>query len=192
MSRLGRLQRHLVLPFYRKMAGFSATLYAGSLKRPLLKRSRTVTADDIAILMDEGWREAVMGAWFALALPDDDVSEIVVRGMASSQSELQALPLSAVSSLVAGSASIEAMEEYLDRVRELRHRDDSYEVVCAAIKHVGGAPPEVPPPGAREAFEEIYRVAVDLRRLFRPPLRLICDEPLQSFIRLVRAGVGPG
>ena len=108
-----------------------------------------------------------MGAWFALAVPAEEVRDTVVAGMAESHRDDSSLPLVAVSSLLVGSDAVGAMETYLDRIVDQPRRDQSFEIVAAAIAHLGGTPPMAPATWAVEAFQELLVTAQGLQRTFR-------------------------
>lgn len=108
-----------------------------------------------------------MGAWFALAVPAEEVRDTVVAGMAESNRDDSALPLAAVSAMLAGRDAVGAMETYVERITDQPRRDQSFEIVAAAIVHLGGTPPVAPATWAVKAFEEILATAQDLQKTFR-------------------------
>ncbi|WP_253873743.1 DUF6000 family protein [Promicromonospora umidemergens] len=163
-----RIDRRFVVPFYFQMSGANSTAYLPRVERSLVRASAKVTADEVQWLLSTGdWRRMAMGAWFALAVPREEGHEAVLVGMAGSNRDDSALPLAAVSALLTGPDAIGAMETYLDRIVDVPRRDQSFEIVAAAIAHLGGAPPVTPPTWATEAFEELLAVAQDLQQRFR-------------------------
>lgn len=54
---------------------YNALAIPSRLRRRLVRTSKAVTVDHVRPLLREGWREMVMGTWFALALPPDQVAE---------------------------------------------------------------------------------------------------------------------
>ncbi|MCF4123693.1 DUF6000 family protein [Antribacter sp. KLBMP9083] len=86
--------RRLVKPFYLSMAGAGATAHAPRLQRALVRASVKVTPDQVRWLLAQGWRENAMGAWFALAVPTEEVRDAVVNAMAQAQNDDAALRIS--------------------------------------------------------------------------------------------------
>ncbi|WP_129789682.1 hypothetical protein [Promicromonospora panici] len=72
-----------------------------------------------------------------------------------------------MSAMLAGPDAIGAMETYLDRIVDQPRRDQSFEMVAAAIAHLGGKLPAGPAAWAVEAFEELLAMAQDLQQRFR-------------------------
>ncbi|WP_454853934.1 hypothetical protein [Promicromonospora soli] len=156
------------MPFYLKMSGASAPAYLPSVERGLVRASGKITATEVRWLLSTGdWRRMAMGAWFALAVPADEVRDAVVAGMAESHRDDSSLPLAAVSSMLAGSDALGAMEIYLERIVDQPRRDQSFEIVAAAIAHLGGTPQVTPATWAIEAFQELLATAQDLQQTFR-------------------------
>jgi hypothetical protein len=163
-----RIDRRFVVPFYLKMSGANATAYLHKVERALVRASTKITADEVRWLLSTGdWRRMGMGAWFALAVPPEEVSEAVLEGMAESHRDDSALPLAAVGTILAGPDAIGAMNAYLDRIIDEPRRDQSFEMVAAGIALLGGRPPVEPAAWATEGFEELLAVAQDLQRGFR-------------------------
>ncbi|WP_369371742.1 DUF6000 family protein [Promicromonospora sp. Populi] len=164
----GRIDRRFVVPFYLRMSGASALAYLPDVERGLVRASGKITATEVRWLLDTGdWRRMAMGAWFALAVPAEEVRETVVAGMAESHRDDSALPLAAVSAMLAGPDALGAMKAYLERIIDQPRRDQSFEIVAAAIAHLGGTPPVAPATWAVEAFEELLATAQDLQKTFR-------------------------
>jgi hypothetical protein len=164
----GRIDRRFVVPFYLKMSGASAPAYLPDVERGLVRASGKITATEVRWLLNTGdWRRMAMGAWFALAVPAEEVRDTVVAGMAESHRDDSALPLAAVSVMLAGQDALGAMETYLERIIDQPRRDQSFEIVAAAIAHLGGTPPVAPATWAVEAFEELLATAQDLQKTFR-------------------------
>lgn len=156
----------LVRPFYLKLSGAGVTEMPDGLRRDLVRASRKVTSPQVRDLLAGDWRQKVVGAWLALAVPADEVREAVLDAMAQAQSDRPALPLAAVSALLAGPAAIEAMDAYLERAADQSRPDDSFEIVTAAVAHLGQSPVQAPPAWAVEAFEEMMAAAADLQQAF--------------------------
>ncbi|MEV0949696.1 DUF6000 family protein [Promicromonospora sp. NPDC050249] len=156
------------MPFYLRMSGASALAYLPDVERGLVRASGKITATEVRWLLNTGdWRRMAMGAWFALAVPAEEVRDTVVAGMAESHRDDSALPLAAVSAMLAGQDALGAMETYLERIIDQPRRDQSFEIVAAAIAHLGGTPPVAPATWAVEAFEELLATAQDLQKTFR-------------------------
>ena len=155
------------MPFYLKMSGASAPAYLSSVERGLVRASGKITADEVRWLLSTGdWRRRAMGAWFALAVPGLEVCDTVVASMDEANGDDSALPLAAVSAMLAGPDAVGAMETYLERITDQPRRDQSFEIVAAAIAHLGGTPPVAPATWAVEAFEELLATAQDLQQMF--------------------------
>jgi hypothetical protein len=75
--------------------------------------------------------------------------------------------LAAVGAMLAGPDALGAMEAYLERIIDQPRRDQSFEIVAAAIAQFGGAPPVAPATWAVEAFQELLATAQDLEQRFR-------------------------
>jgi hypothetical protein len=69
--------------------------------------------------------------------------------------------------MLAGPDALGAMEAYLERIIDQPRRDQSFEIVAAAIAHLGGTPPVAPATWAVEAFDELLATAQDLQKTFR-------------------------
>ncbi|MFJ3405337.1 hypothetical protein [Promicromonospora sp. NPDC090134] len=135
---LSELEQRLVAPFYLPMMGVGATDLEPELLDELVRVSATVTLDEVRRLLGSGWRPLVVGTWLALAMPGDEIKDGVVTAMTSSAGGLTAPPLAAVSALLAGVEAISAMQTYVEWIGDPARRDGSYEVVAAAITHLGG------------------------------------------------------
>ncbi|MFI2366674.1 hypothetical protein [Promicromonospora sp. NPDC019610] len=166
---LSELEQRLVAPFYLPMMAAGAAGLEPELRDELVQVSATVTLEEVRQLLRSGWmwRPLVMGTWFALAVPGDEIKDDVVTAMASSAGGLTAPPLAAVSALLAGAEAIGAMQTCAEWIGDPARRDGSYEVVAAAIAHVGGTPPVVASPSAVSDFRELYQRADELRHAFR-------------------------
>ena len=164
---LSELEQRLVAPFYLPMMGVGAAGLEPELLDELVRVSTTVTLDEVRQLLGSGWRPLVMGTWLALAMPGDEIKDGVVTAMTSSAGGLTAPPLAAVSALLAGVEAIGAMQTYVESIGDPARRDGSYEVVAAAIAHLGGTPPVAASPAAISAFRELYQRADELRQAFR-------------------------
>ncbi|RPF21438.1 hypothetical protein [Myceligenerans xiligouense] len=166
MPAVSRKTVRLVRPFYLPLAGGGVTDLPDRLRKRLVRAGRKVTAVQVRDLLAGGWREMVVGAHLALALPADDVRDAVLAAMARSRGGDTGLPLSVVAVLLAGPTAVEAMNGRLDPPAG-RHRDDDLlQIVAAAVSHAGGAPGQAPPPWAVEAFEDMLAAALDLQRDF--------------------------
>ncbi|WP_157236737.1 hypothetical protein [Promicromonospora sukumoe] len=168
MTSLSDIQQRLVVPFYLQMMGANVVDLEPELRDELVQVSTTVTVAEVCQLLDSawGWRPLVMGTWFALAMPDDEVKHELVTAMASSAGGLTAPPLAAVSALVAGAEAIDALQTYAEWIADPLRRDGSYEVVAAGIVHLGGTPPAFASSASTAVFESLYRRAKELRLAF--------------------------
>ncbi|MFD6445920.1 hypothetical protein ACFWEJ_12525 [Promicromonospora sp. NPDC060204] len=164
---LSELEQRLVAPFYLQMMGFGAAGLEPKLRDEMVRVSTTATIDEVRQLLRSGWRPLVMGTWFALAMPGDEIKDDVVTAMASSAGGLTAPPLAAVSALLAGAEAIGAMQTYAEWIGDPARRDGSQEVVAAAIADLGGTPPVVASPAAVSDFRALYQRADQLRHAFR-------------------------
>lgn len=164
----GRIDRRFVVPFYLKMSGASAPAYLPDVERSLMRASGKITATEVRWLLSTGdWRRMAMGAWFALAVPAEEVRDTVVAGMAESHRDDSALPLAAVGATLAGPDALGAMEAYIERIIDQPRRDQSFEIVASAVAHLGGTPPVAPATWAVEAFDELLATAQGLQKSFR-------------------------
>lgn len=160
---LSRRTVRLVQPFYLPLAGAGITALPDRVRRDLVRASRKVTTAQVREMLAGGWREKVVGAWLALALPEGEVRDAVLAAMAKAQRDDAALPLSIVATLVAGSAAVAVMNDRLEGTEV--GDEDQLQVVAAAVAHLGGDPS--PPQWAVEAFGEMLVAARDLQQEFR-------------------------
>jgi hypothetical protein len=163
------MEQRLVAPFYLSMMGANALTLESDERSQLVRVSTTATVGEVRQLLGSGWqwRPLVMGTWFALALPSDEIRDDVVAAMTSAAGGLTAPPLAAVSALLADGEAIGAMRTYAEWIADPIRRDGSYELVSAAIAHLGGTPPVGPSSAAMETFQSLYQRADDLRHAFR-------------------------
>lgn len=168
LSVLSELEPRLVVPFYLPMMGSNAVDLEAELRAELVRVSTSVTVDEARQLLRSGgqWRPLVMGAWFALAVPADEIEDDVVTAMASSAGGLTAPPLAAVSALLAGVGAIGALQTYAEWIADPDRRDGSYEVVAVAIAHLGGTAPVVVSAASASVFRRLYQRAGELRHAF--------------------------
>ncbi|MGW2090858.1 DUF6000 family protein [Promicromonospora sukumoe] len=165
-----RLFRRLVRSFYLRMYLVEAPTEvdpraARRFRRRLVRAGRRVTPQQVGLMLrGGGWREMTMGAWFALAVPADDVRGAVLEAW-SAVGRHAAGPLTSASVLVIGPDAIPAMRSFVAR-------SDGYddpgtaEYVSAAIAHLGGSPPSAPNPAMQASFEESLDIAAELRSDF--------------------------
>ncbi len=178
-----RLIRRLVQPFYLKMYLMEALAEvdpraARRLRRKLIRAGRKVTSQQVEwLLRQSGWRELTMGAWFALALPADEVRGAVVGAWNNAVGLDAVHPLATVSVLIAGSDAIAGMQSFVAR-RDGRDDLGTAGYVSAAIAHLGGSPPFDPDPMVVASFQDSVKVATDLQGDFRAAHRSPWHSPL--------------
>lgn len=124
-----------------------------------------MTAKQVGLMLrGGGWREMTMGAWFALAVPADQVRAVVLEAWGVVVPDA-AGPLATASVLVVGPDAIPAMRSFVARPGA---RDDlgTADYVSAAIVHLGGSPPSAPNPLMVASFEDSLSIAAELRSDF--------------------------
>lgn len=115
-----RLFRRVVRPFYLRMYLVEAPTEvdpraARRFRRRLVRAGRRVTPRQVGLMLrGGGWREMTMGAWFALAVPADEVRETVLEAW-NMVGRHAAGPLTTVSALVVGPDAIPAMRSFVAR-----------------------------------------------------------------------------
>lgn len=168
-----RLIRRLVRPFYLKMYLVEAPTEtdpraARRFRCKLVRVGRKVTSQQVEwLLLQDGWRELTMGAWFALALPADAVREAVVGAWKNVPGSHALHPLAPVSVLIAGPDAVAGMQAFVARSDDLE--DARY--VSGAIAHLGGSPPLDPDPLMVASLQDALEVAADLQSDFRTARR---------------------
>lgn len=166
-----RLFRRLVRPFYLRMALVEGPTEvdpraARRFRRTLVRAGSKVTSKQVGqMLRGGGWREMTMGAWFALAVPADEVRETVLEAWSTAnRHSVDALTTASV--LVIGPDAIPAMRSFVMRPD---NREDARTAayVSAAIAYLGGNPASDPDSEVTASFEEALDIAADLRDGFR-------------------------
>ena len=166
-----RLFGRLVRPFYLRMALVEGPTEvdprtARRFRRKLVRAGSKVTSKQVGqMLRGGGWREMTMGAWFALAVPADEVSDTVLEAW-STANRHSVGALTTASVLVVGPDAVPAMRSF---VAGPDGRGDLgwAEYVSAAIVYLGGGPPVAPSPEMTASFEESLGIATDLRSDFQ-------------------------
>lgn len=156
-----------VVPYYQKMMGCNGR-NAMRLWPALAESARVVTVDDVSYLLRTAlWRPVVMGAWFSLVVPAEEIRDDLLAAMARSRGSLTAPPLATAATVVAGARAVPAMTAYLDFIMD--RPDGSQDFVAAAMEHVGAEPPIVPGEERRQMFRDLLGVALRLRATARSP-----------------------
>lgn len=125
-----------VTPFYLEMMRTNAATASDELISAVEEDGRHVTAEIVIAMLADPWRSTVMGAWFAVGLTDPDVTDAVVAALGQSQGSLTSPPLMTASVVLADSAAVPGLADYLDR--DLAHGWGSSGFAAAAIEHLGG------------------------------------------------------
>jgi hypothetical protein len=153
-----------VRPFYLKMMGLNAVRLTEELWASVIAAGRTITAGEVSTLLGTGmWRPVVMGAWFSLTVPAEQILDDLVLAMSRSQGSLTAPPLAAAATLVAGTRAVPAMITFIEAMVASTRPDGSQDIVAAAVEHLGMQPPVAPSDRGRHAFHDILGVARRLR-----------------------------
>ena len=157
------IETRLVQPFYLQMMGVSAIGHYAELSDRIIKVGRRTRTDEVVRLLNLGWREQVMGAWFALFHDDQAISTQVLNALEASYGTLTAPPLAVVAVTLVGKQSLDALTTYA--LRDVEGGFGSCAFVAAAIEHLGS---EVVCCSAtqesRDDFHRLFAVAGDLRR----------------------------
>ena len=161
---MNEVELTLVRPFYLKMMGLNALRLTEELWASLVATGRTVTVSEVGSMLRSGmWRPVVMGTWFSVVVPPEQIIDDLVVAMSRSQGSLTAPPLAATATLVAGAGAVPAMITYLEFIMAPIRRDGSEDIVAAAVEHLGTQPPIIPSDKGRQAFRDILDVATSLR-----------------------------
>lgn len=127
-------QLHYLGP-YRKLMGDGALDPSSELLvRRLRSRSRRLSVDDITQMLTAGWREQVMGAWYAIARADQVFAEPVHRAFTHCYGRLSAPALTAAVMTYANQSSVDVLTEY--RQRDMEGQFGSADLVSAAISRL--------------------------------------------------------
>lgn len=167
---MNEIESRFVKPFYLKMMGLNALRLTDELRGSLIATGRVVAATDVKWMLQAGnWRPVAMGAWFSLAVPAESVMDDLLTAMSKSKGSLTAPPLAAAATLVAGTAAVPAMVDYINFIATPARRDGSEAVVAAAVEYLGSDPTIALPDSARHTFRDIYDVATRLLEAFAMP-----------------------
>jgi len=166
---VNELESDVVKPFYLNMMGMNALDLAEDFWARVVAAGRTVTAGEVRWMLRSGhWRPVVMGAWFSLAVARDSITDHLLAAMSESKGSLTAPPLAVAATLVAGSAAVPAMTNYIDFMTAVPSRADGSEIIVgAAVEYLGSSPSVVPPDTARQWFRDLHEVAAELRDAFK-------------------------
>lgn len=128
-----RRRAKLIQPFYSKMMWTNAVEHGAELQAAVITVGRTTTAGEVIALLHDGWRSAVMGAWFAL-FHGDEVTEALLHALVSSNGRLDSPPLATAAVVIAGTRAVPALEEYALKDAALRLGACGF--AAAAIEHL--------------------------------------------------------
>ncbi|MDQ0372609.1 hypothetical protein [Cellulomonas humilata] len=124
-----------VQPFYLKMMGLNATSADPASLAAVRAAASGVTLEQVLRLLHDSWRERVMGAWYSLTFPHEQVGDGLAQSMRTSAGSLTA-PALATACVVLGASAAPALRAYIANAPA----DGSPGFVSAALEHVGGEP----------------------------------------------------
>jgi len=155
-----------VQPFYLNMMRLNAIQHGARLAADVAVAGRSASPSEVVGLLRSGWRERVMGAWFALLHDDQSVIEAVLRALSTSQGSLDAPPLAAAAVILAGAHALSALETYY--AADLSNEWGAAGIAAAAVDHlrrIHQVDSRIPPPGenAMQQFTQLMQVAEALR-----------------------------
>ena|GEM_PF-896868 len=161
------VRAELVKPFYLRMMRLNATSpMSPQFITDAARTGRAASSSTVIGLLRSGWRERVMGAWFALLHDDESVVEAVLLALSTSQGSLDAPPLAVAAVTLAGARALPALETYY--IADLSHQWGAGGIVSAAIEHlrrVHNVVSSIQPPAedAGQTFAELMEVGQQLR-----------------------------
>ena len=129
--------RQLLHPYYLQLMRLNSVTHGRELLDSLVEVGRSVSSDEAIGLLQGGWRERVMGAWFSLLNDDDRVRDGVLQALSTSNGSLDSPPLVVAALLLAGPASLPALESYASR--DVSAEWGACGFAAAAIEHLGGS-----------------------------------------------------
>lgn len=127
-----------MLPFYLHMMGLNA-LDHGVASFELASVARSVTDDEVVVLLGGAWRMRVMGAWFA-AGRSARLADPLTDSLASSAGASTAQPLIAVLAHGLGARAVPAVTHYRDR--DLENSWGAAGFAAAALEYLAAAASE--------------------------------------------------
>lgn len=122
-----------VHPFYLPMMGCNATTADPGLLTAVRDAASEVTMEQVLRLLRDTWRERVMGAWYSLSFPPEQIGDAVAQSMRTSAGSLTAPALATAAVVHLGAAAAPALHHYLTTAPA----DGSPGFVAAALEHVG-------------------------------------------------------
>ena len=125
-----------VQPFYLTMMGLNATSADPASLAAVRAAASGVTLEQVLRLLHDSWRERVMGAWYSLTFPHEQVGDGLAQSMRTSAGSLTAPALATAACVVLGAAAAPALRAYIADAPA----DGSPGFVSAALEHVGGEP----------------------------------------------------
>ena len=155
------LEERAVDPFYLKMMRLNALEYSSELWPGLVAAASDVTLDDAKWLLRVGaWRPVVMGGWFSVRFPAEDIGEDLRRAMGRSSGSFTAPPLAVACVVVCGTDALPEMGGYVQRDPA---QDGSAGFVAAAIEYLDGPLVGTVTDQDRQDFAGLLQVANNLR-----------------------------
>lgn len=149
-----------VVPFYLGMMRCNSLDAAPDLLAALRQEVAAVPVHVVTTLLHEGgWRESVMGAWYAAGRPDLPVGDAVAAALLRSYGDLDAPPLMAALVLTCPAEAAAVVRLYT-------RKDERLGLGAAAFGHAAaavlGEPTGKVDPGTARAFEGLLAVGRSL------------------------------
>lgn len=164
---LDDVAKRYVAPYYLKMMGTNASRASEVLLTDVAEASRRVAAADVLrLLRSGGWRERVMGAWYATQIGGPEVTAAVLQAVRTSRGALDAPALATAAIILAGADAIEALEHYF--AADQAGQWGAAGLIAAAADHLrehaqASSTLPTPSPADTEAFRQLIDVTRRLR-----------------------------
>ena len=148
-----------VQPFYLTMMGLNAPSADAATLAAVKAAAAGVTLEQVVRLLRDTWRERVMGAWYSLSFPPEQVGDELAQSMRTSGGSLTAPALATAATVILGASAAPALWEYEANAPA----DGSSGFVAAALEHIGAETTVPAPQRDRHALVEMLAVAHVLR-----------------------------
>jgi hypothetical protein len=109
---IGELAARYVTPFYLHMMRVNAVQCGPALLDDIASVGADALASDVIGLLRLGWRERVMGAWYAVGVGGPDVTAAVLEALRTSGGSLDAPPLATAAVVLAGPAALDTVSRH--------------------------------------------------------------------------------
>ncbi len=146
---------------YGQLMHYNAVDLREDVLRAVAANAVRVSPETVAALLQAGWREQAVGAWYAVVSRDNYVHAHLLDALATTHGLYSVPPLIVAAVVTSGAKAIPALEAHERRAR-------GYELTRAAVEYLrehAAAASQVPPPraGAMDWLEALLTVAQRLQ-----------------------------